>query len=587
MMCRRCTVKSAITALLIAHAELAARAQVPPTPIRLVDVQGQPVAGALVGSYLHYDREREPAFTPLEGSLIRTDERGEVSLPVWYETGIYAIRDDPQRPLVGVTRITRAVLGKPARIVMHPPCRVRLRVECPGFGELEEKYHAELDGPTWERRAVVQWDAGDRIAHTLATSSRTGELEVLLPPGHYTIRVVGNEIQPESRTVEVGPGHRVRSLGLIELSPSANVKQGIFADFWRWNPSILQDRLGGEDSGPKVIYRRREWGPAPRDVGGIQHLAFSPDGKLLATSHGYKDRPGEVKLWDARTGTLLAALTGPEGEDGVHELAFAPDGATLAGSVASMHNFELPSTVILWNVADRRLLRRLHGHSATITALAFAPDGKTLATGAGDGTVRFWDPASGRETGRFAVDTEWPRAIAYAPDGRSLAVAYAEALRVWDIQGARFRAPLEPGGFWVHSLAFAPDGRTLAASGMVFPLNNGGRDGQVRLYDVTSRPPLRRATLRRDPGEPPWALAGKDSFGDVLFTPDGRRVISDMVGTIVMWDARTGVELAALVRNNGVSSDDLDLSPDGRWLAVGGKHGSYSSLIAIPSPPAP
>jgi WD40 repeat protein len=584
---RSCILEAAIAVLLIASTGIAARAQAPPTPIRLIDLQGHPVAGAIVGTDLQHDRDREPSFTSREGIEARTDERGEASLAIRYETGIYAIREDHDRPLVGVTTVTREQLGKPATIVMHPACRVRLRVECPGFRELEEKYHAELGGPTWERMVVVQQGDGGRVPRLLVTTSRTGELEVLLPPGRYTIRAVGNEIQSVSRSVEIQPGHRVRSLGIIGVRPSGNVKQGIFPDFWRWNQQSPQDPPASEGIERRVVYHRREWGPAPRDANGIQRLAFSPDGKVLATSHGYNDRPGQVKLWDARTGTLTATLTGPEGEDGVHELAFSPDGAILAGSVASMHNFQLPSSVILWDVAGRRVTRTLRGHTATITALAFSPDGRTLASGGGDATVRFWDVASGREAGRLKVDIEWPRAIVYAPDGQTLAVAYGEALKLWDMAGRHFRATLEPGGFWVHSVAFAPDGRTLAASGMIVQPNNQVRDGQVRLYDMISRPHRRRATLILDPGGPPWVNAGKDSFGDVVFTPNGRRVISNRVGTIVMWDAASGVELASLARNNGVSSDDLAVSLDGRWLAVGGKHGAYVSMIAIPQLPAP
>jgi WD40 repeat protein len=48
-------------------------------------------------------------------------------------------------------------------------------------------------------------------------------------------------------------------------------------------------------------------------------------------------------------------------------------------------------------------LRLLKGHTATVGPMCFSPDGKVLATGADDGTVRLWDPRTGKELGRLDV----------------------------------------------------------------------------------------------------------------------------------------------------------------------------------------
>jgi WD40 repeat protein len=118
---------------------------------------------------------------------------------------------------------------------------------------------------------------------------------------------------------------------------------------------------------------------------GVAKLAFSADGKTLAASvPNMQNCP--IHLWDVASGKELRQLTVQEKHpDWVDVMAFSPDGKTLA----SAHTGD--NTILLWDVATGKERQRLHGHRGGVLSLAFSPDGKVLASGSMDGTALIWD----------------------------------------------------------------------------------------------------------------------------------------------------------------------------------------------------
>lgn len=304
-----------------------------------------------------------------------------------------------------------------------------------------------------------------------------------------------------------------------------------------------------------------ETGKPCRNVDGhgatVEALAYSPDGKYIATCDGGNTQPPELRVWEVSSGrVVLQNITRNTAH--MDALAFSPQGDVLA---AAHWN-----TITLWDLKTGKPSRTLPNYQAAPSGgLAFSTDGTKLACAGQDDSIRVWDLASGKELLNLHVGIKDAhpisvRDVTFSPDLRLAAYGdwSASSIRLWDLSTGKLWKSIKRGGRGLINLTLSPDGRSLLEA------SEGG--WKMFLWEVATGQLRRTIPLSSFPH---W---------DVAFSPDGRRIAvtqdsrdirrAENQPSIWLFDLASNRPPAKLFGYEG-QINVLKFSPDSRLLASG------------------
>lgn len=339
--------------------------------------------------------------------------------------------------------------------------------------------------------AMLSWSSSPGTALAQGKKKKGPQAKRLAQLGGFPNWVTDAAVSPDGKTAAAGSHSVVKliDLGTKRVVETLTTRPGYIRGL-AFSPDGKLLAVGGYQS--LRLWDLKTKKPV-RDLDGhtgyVTGISFSPDGKQLATS----STDETARIWDVKTGKQLRMLG--EHEYPVNGIAFSPDGKWIATAAGDQYRVNRPGIVKLWDAKTGRektwVVTNKQGEEKTLelvehlkaaTNVLFSPDSKVLLSTSYDEKVNTYDLTTGKAFGYFEGHGRPTHDAVITADGKTvISVGGGRAKgkndgKVWNRVDGDELATLSGHRAPVMCVALAKDGKTLIT---------GSRDKSVIIWDLT------------------------------------------------------------------------------------------------------
>lgn len=258
-----------------------------------------------------------------------------------------------------------------------------------------------------------------------------------------------------------GQGAAITHLTFTAQGDLVSIGVNNTAIVWAGNPEWKLERtIGSPDSAAMLADR-------------VTALAFSNDGKLLATGGGEPSRSGELKIWNVENGQLVREVADAH-SDTVFGVEFSPDGKHLAscGADRFMKVFEADTG---------KFVRSFEGHTHHVLDVSWRADGRVLATCGADNVVKSWNFQTGDQIRTTTGYGKEVTSLRFVGDGNDVAVTASgdKNVRFNNVAAGNMPRTFSGAQDFLYTVDVTADGKCIIAGGQDSVLRVWRDNGQV------------------------------------------------------------------------------------------------------------